>query len=227
MRYGFRPPPDDEPPPKLIREAIRATEQYPDNPDMLPMVKRRIGSKETHHRQGRENWVRTTQRELYHMDALTLVVGTPETELRERFRGRTVEHIAGLSRNGNALIVVTPSVPSKNNNPKSIKRTVERQLQISTLAGLLESKRITDTTPDGRKVGRASIRWFPEQLFVLLGLDKHLKAFRKFVSDSLKAVRATARGKAIASLSLKVARSQLGDNKPHKTIGEILKRGPP
>lgn len=215
MVYGFRPPPDDAPPPKLFREAIHRSEEYVNNPDLLPMVKRRIGSKETHHRQGRINWVRATQARLYRTDALTLVVGTPETPARERFRGRTVEHIAKLS-----------SIPSKNNKLESIKRTVERQSQVSRLAGLLDSKRITDTTPDGRKVGRASIHWFPENFFTLLGLDKFLKAFRKFISDSLKHFRSTPRGRAVAALSLKVARSQVGDNKP-KVIGDILKRGPP
>lgn len=159
--------------------------------------------------------MKKTQAALYRTDGLALVVGTPVTPEREKFRGRMVEHIAELS-----------SITSKNNNPESKKRTVERQLQISRLSGLLDSQRITDTKPDGRKVGRASIRWFAEQFFTLLGLDKFLKAFRKFVNDSLKEVRATPKGKAVASLSLKVARAALGDNTV-KTIGQILKRGPP
>lgn len=214
LKY-FSAPPDDKPPPKLLRDAIRNVEEYVDNPRILPMVARRLGSKETHHRQGRENWVKTMQAELYHTDALALVVGTPVTPEREKFRGRTVEHIAELS-----------SITSKNNKLESKKRTVERQLQISTLGGILTSKRVTDTKPDGRKVGRASIRCFDAAFFTLLGLDNSLKAFRKWVSDSLKDVRATPKGKAVASLSLKVARAALGDNTV-RTIGNILKRGPP
>lgn len=211
----FKPPPDDKPPPKLIQEAIRKVEEYVDDSSILPMVERRVGSKEKHHSHGRVSWVKTAQAELYRTDALTLVVGTPETPARDRFRGRTVEHIAELS-----------SITTKNNNKESKKRTVERQLQIFRLAGLFDSKRVTDTKPDGRKVGRPSIRYFAEQFFTLLGLDKHLKAFRKFISDSLKEVRSTPRGRAIASVSLKVARAALGDN-TIKTIGTILKRGPP
>lgn len=209
------PPDEKTPPPLIIQKALFKIQEYVDNPRILPMVARRIGSKELHHRQGRISWVKTAQAELYRMDALTLVVGTPETPERDKFRGRTIEHIAKLS-----------SIKSKNDKLESIKRTVERQLQIFRLAGLLDSKRITDTKPDGRKVGRASIRWFAEQLFTLLGLDKFLKAFRKWVSGSLKDVRATPKGKAVASLSLKVARAALGDNKP-KTVGDYLKRGPP
>ncbi|MGH8519842.1 MAG: hypothetical protein ACREU9_00050 [Gammaproteobacteria bacterium] len=212
----FRPPADEkEPPPRLIREAIRAIEEYAENPDLIPMLAHRIGSKEIHHRHGRINCVKTMQAELYRMDALALVVGTPVTPERHEFSGRTVEHITKLSR-----------IESRNDKLESKKRTVERHLQSVGRAGLLDSKRITDTTPEGKKVGRASIRWFAEQLFALLSLDKLLKGFRKFVSDSLKAVRyPTRRGKAIASLSLKVARAQI-ENKP-KRIGDILKRGPP
>lgn len=212
----FKPPPDEDEPPRIISKAIRAVEEYADNPGLLPMLANRIGSKQLHHRQGRINCVKTLQAELYRMDALTLVVGTPATPERREFSGRTVRHITELA-----------GIESRNDKLESKKRTAERHLQNLGLAGLLDSQRITDTTPEGKKVGRASIRWFAEQLFALLSLDKFLKGFRKFVSDSLKAVRyPTRRGRAIASISLKVARASIDDNKP-KTVGDILKRGPP